>query len=286
MNDAEYVPANGVSREKMAEELGYNTKAVGFVSVNGVVVLCERLLEKLLPHAVDLAESLTDETKKLVVRAFLRTALNNHRGHLMFQSRREIDAQQLVGTFLESTRRHDRQVDGTTKVDQVGVGRILDLHLLFLGLLLIVTAGHIRVIIVIVVFVTTISLAQYLCLQFLVCFLVRLPIRIELEDVQAILDLDLVVKTSVVGDLILLFHQVQLLFYSRVVLVFVLSDLKQDLNHVLYSFVDICLVENGTELVKHCQGNLRVELFDMLANFLHQANGDFDAVVCRLVEEK
>lgn len=88
------------------------------------------------------------------------------------------------------------------------------------------------------------------------------------------------------GDLVFLFHQIQLLLHSRIILVLVLAYLEQYFNHVLHSLVDISFVQDASELIVDCQSNLRVHLFDMLSHFLHQPHSDLNAVVCRLVQQQ
>lgn len=176
------MPANGIRGEKMTEELGNNAQAVRLVSVNGVVVFGESFLEEFLPHTVEFAETLADETKELVISTFLGATLDDHGRHLVFQTRRKVDAQKLVGTFFETSRRHDGQVDGTAQIDEVGVGCVLDLYILFLDLFFIVTARHVGVAIFIFL-VTTFSLAQNLGLELFICFFVYFPFGVKLENV-------------------------------------------------------------------------------------------------------
>lgn len=87
MDGAKDVPANGVGRKEVAKELGNDAQTVRLVSVDGIVVLGEGLFEKLLPHAIELAKTLTDQAEELVVGTFLRAALDDHRRHLMLQTR-------------------------------------------------------------------------------------------------------------------------------------------------------------------------------------------------------
>jgi hypothetical protein len=47
--------------------------------MDSVVVFDERGLEQLVPHAVDLAKTFTDQTEEFVVGAFLGATLDNHR---------------------------------------------------------------------------------------------------------------------------------------------------------------------------------------------------------------
>jgi hypothetical protein len=145
-----------------------------------------------------------------------------------------------VGTFFEASRRHDGEIDCTAQVDQIGVGLILDLDLFDFFVVFVLAAAHIRA--VFVVFVASIGLSKNLGPELFVCFLVCFPICVELEDVETILYLNLVIEASVVGDLILLFNKIQLFLDRGIVLVAILSDLEQDLDHVLRSLVNVGFV--------------------------------------------
>jgi hypothetical protein len=54
------------------------SQLVGFVSMDRFVIVSKRLLERIGPHAVELAESLSDQSVELGVRSFLRTTLDDH----------------------------------------------------------------------------------------------------------------------------------------------------------------------------------------------------------------
>lgn len=54
------MPADGVARKKVAEELRNDAQAICFVAVNGVVILREHAFEKVSPKSVELAEALAD----------------------------------------------------------------------------------------------------------------------------------------------------------------------------------------------------------------------------------
>jgi hypothetical protein len=82
------VPANGIGRKKVAEELCDDAKTVGFQTMNRIVVLDKRSLEELVPHAVDLAKTLTDQAEELVISTFLGATLDDHRREFVLQSRR------------------------------------------------------------------------------------------------------------------------------------------------------------------------------------------------------
>lgn len=93
-----------------------------------------------------------------------------------------------------------------------------------------------------------------------------LPLLVILEDVETILRLNLIVKTKTMGDLIFLFHEIQLVFHRRVVLVSIFAHLEQNFNHVLHPLVDIGLVEDISELVKHCQCDGPAHFLQMLSH--------------------
>jgi hypothetical protein len=88
------------------------------------------------------------------------------------------------------------------------------------------------------------------------------------------------------GDLVLLLNQVQLLLDNRVILVFVLAHLEQDLDHVLRTAVDVGLVQDVAELVENGVGNRRGHLLQKQANLAHESNGNLDAVVGWLLKQQ
>jgi hypothetical protein len=189
-----------------------------------------------------------------------------------------------VGTFFEASRGHDGEVNGSAQVDQIGVGLILDLDL-FVGFIVFVfAAADFRI--VVVVLVTSISFTEDLSPKLLVSLLVRFPVRVEFENVKAILNLNLVVQSSVMSNLILLFDKIQLFLDRGVILVAILSDLEQDFDHVLCSLVDIGFVQDTAELIVDGHGDLRIELFDVLTNLSHQPHSNLNAVVSGLVQQK
>lgn len=68
------------------------------------------------------------------------------------------------------------------------------------------------------------------------------PLCIIFEDIKAILRFKLNIQTNPMSDLILFLYQIKLFLNSWVVLVFVFSYLKQDLDHVLHPLINIGLV--------------------------------------------
>lgn len=127
------MPANGIIAEHMSEEPCNVPQAIRLIPVDGVVVFSKRGLEQIGPEAVDLGESLSNQAKELGVCPFLRATLNNHRRQFGLHAGWEVDLHELVTAFFKVNTRHDCQVDCPTKIDQVSIGLILDIHLLFLG---------------------------------------------------------------------------------------------------------------------------------------------------------
>lgn len=85
---------------------------------------------------------------------------------------------------------------------------------------------------------------------------------------------------------ILLLHQIQPLGNDGVILVLVLPNLEQDLDHVLHALVDPALVQDRAEPFVHAVVGLRRRLGEEGADFAHEGDGDLDAVVCRPLEEE
>ncbi|GJC95161.1 hypothetical protein ColKHC_03987 [Colletotrichum higginsianum] len=108
----------------------------------------------------------------------------------------------------------------------------------------------------------------------------------QVDDIEAVLHVDLSVEVDHVCDLVLLFHQVQLLLDGWVVLEAVLPDLEEDLDHVLHALVDVGLVQHVPQLVPDSQGDSGLHVLQMLANLAHEVDSNLDAVVGRLVEEE
>ena len=62
----------------MAEESSNVTKTVGFVSVNGEVVVLESLFKRFVPDPVEFAETFSDETIERRIRPLLGATFDNH----------------------------------------------------------------------------------------------------------------------------------------------------------------------------------------------------------------
>lgn len=194
----------------------------------------------------------------------------------------EIDLHELVAALLEIDAGHDSKVDGSPQVDQIGVCLVLDIHLPVFFILRFLFRTVIRP----VFFLVIASFSKNLSLELLVSFLVFLPLRIELEDVQPILDLDFVVKTSTMRDLICLFHQIQFILDRWIVLESIFSHLEQDFDHVLDTLIDVGLVKDMPELVKHGKRNRTAHFLQVLSHFSCQSHGYLNAVIGRFVKEE
>lgn len=90
----------------------------------------------------------------------------------------------------------------------------------------------------------------------------------------------------VVSNLVLLLNKIQLFPHNRVVLVLCAPHFEKYLDHVLRALVNIGFVEDVTHLVKDGVGNGRFHLVEKSADFLHDADGNLNRIVGRLVEQE
>lgn len=210
------------------------------------------------------------------------TTLDNHGRQFRLHASRQIDLHQLVTAFFKVDTGHDCQVDSSTKIDQVSVGLILNIHLLFFGIGFILGT----LILVLTILILIAVLAENLGLQLLIFLLVLLPVWIELENVQSVHCFDFIIQPDLMCDLVLFFHQIELLLNRWIILIPVLAYLEQYFNHVLHALVDIGFVEDVSELVENRICDLRVHLLQVLSNFSGQADGDFHAIVGGLVKQQ
>lgn len=108
--------------------------------MNCVVVVAEALFKVFRPLAVQLAQALSHIAVELAVRTLLRAAFHDHIAKLNVLPFRNLELKELVNAFLKVQRRHDGEVDGPSKVDQVGLGAVMDLELLLCVVLISVVA--------------------------------------------------------------------------------------------------------------------------------------------------
>lgn len=128
----------------MSEESSNVPQFVSFVSVDGIIVFGERLLEVVTPNSADFAEPFTDEAVELGVRALLRATFDYHVAKFDLCSGfvsdsvsravnithlvpcRNLHVQQFMNGFFEVERVHDGKVDGSSHVDEICFSHILD----------------------------------------------------------------------------------------------------------------------------------------------------------------
>jgi hypothetical protein len=187
-----------------------------------------------------------------------------------------------VTALLEVNAGHDGQINRSSKVDKIGVGLIFDIHLLiFLSFL-----AFIRALIRFPFILTVTSLTQDLSLQLLIGLLMLFPLRIELEYVEALLNVDFVIKSGTMSNLVLFLDKIKFFFDCRVILVAILSDLEQHLNHILDSLVNICLVKDISELIKYGHGDWPTHLLQMLSDLPRKAYRYLHTVVGGFMQQK
>ena len=71
-------PRDSIRGEEMPEKSSNVPQFVGFISVDGIIVFGERLLEVVTPNSADFAEPFADEAVELRVRALLRATFDYH----------------------------------------------------------------------------------------------------------------------------------------------------------------------------------------------------------------
>ena len=82
LDAVEDVPRDGIRRDEVSEEPRDVPETVRFVSVDGLVVLTERLLEAIEPNTVQPAKAFSDEPVERRIRPLLRTTLYDHLAEL------------------------------------------------------------------------------------------------------------------------------------------------------------------------------------------------------------
>jgi hypothetical protein len=78
MDNRQHVPSDSIGANKVTKKASNVPKSVGFVSMNGIVILRELLFEEIRPKAIDLRKSLPNETIKFGISSFLSRALDDH----------------------------------------------------------------------------------------------------------------------------------------------------------------------------------------------------------------
>lgn len=144
----------------------------------------------------------------------------------------------------------------------------------------------VRRVVVIFIVVVVAPFSENFGLQLSVLVFILFVVWIHPEDIEAILNVNFVVQTHLMCDLVVLLNQVQFLLDNRVVLEFLLSCLEQDLNHVLCPLVNIGFVEDLAEAVKDGVGNGRGHFFEEEPDMFREFDCDLDGVICRALEQE
>ena len=124
------MPVDAVRRQQVGKELCNDTESVRLEAVDSLVVVCKGLFEQVGPHAVQLAESLSDLAVELLIGALLAGTFYNHSREFVFHTMRQVNPHKLMHTLLEASTALDGQVDGSAQADEVRVGLVLDIHCL------------------------------------------------------------------------------------------------------------------------------------------------------------
>mmetsp|Transcript_103842 Transcript_103842/g.263747 ORF Transcript_103842/g.263747 Transcript_103842/m.263747 type:complete len:217 (+) Transcript_103842:529-1179(+) len=201
----------------------------------------------LLVHRLKSAQALCLQGEEAVEHFVHGAAVDKHGTHLLLLPLGDVQLQDLVHALLEVERGHDHEVDGTPQIHEVLLGKVQDLlrGLLVRGLLLLRVIG-VRAAVAAVVLLD----AQDLGADMLPLGLVRRVLlrRLCLENVDGFLALDRVIEeVNLVGDLVLLVDEVQLLHQHGEVRILFPSDLEEALNDVLHAPVNLALVKDVSE---------------------------------------
>lgn len=278
----------------MTKESCNVSEAVCLVAMNGIVVVAEALRECVGPFAMQLAEALAHVAVEFAIGALLRATFDNHVAKLDVLTFRYFEFEKLVHALFKVERGHDGEVDGASEVDEVCLGPIVDFELT-LGIFLTTS------LVVIIAFVGTSDalavgigvavvairvLTEDLCLDGAVAVLVFDEFGILLENVETLLDIELVVQTDAMGDLVLLFDEVERLGNAWVVFECFTAYLREHLDHVLHTFADLPFIKDSSEAIEDAVVRLRRFFSKEGADLAHEADGDLDTVVGRLLEKE
>lgn len=129
LNVSQASPRHRIRRQEMGEKLSHIAQLIRLESVNRTILLHEDFVEKLGVHLVYKAKALREQAVVAKVRSLLGATFDEHRAQLDFSARGDVHLHQLVTGFFKVERRHDGEVNGTTKVDQVGLRHVGDFHL-------------------------------------------------------------------------------------------------------------------------------------------------------------
>lgn len=289
-HDVQDRPRDSITGQEMAKEAGDIAQPIRLVPMDGVVVGSEAVLKVDRPDLVELAQSLAHETVELVVTPLLGATFDDHVAELRLLALGELHLEELVHRFFKVEGGHDGDVDRPAQIDEVGLGLIMDVErsicpdagidvfvvLLFLIALFIASTSALF----------AVAVSQNLPLDLLVLLLVLCKIWIDLEDIQAVLRDEVVIQAEPVGDQVVLFDEIETFRDDWIVLELLSSDLEEDFDHVLNSFLDPTLVQDGTEGFEDTVVGLWGRFGEEGTDFAHQADRDLDTVARWVFEEE
>jgi hypothetical protein len=186
--------------------------------------------------------------------------------------------------FLWINARHDRKIYCPSKVDEVGVALIFNLQGFFLFLSFVLVA-FIALVFILIIFISA-DFAKNLRSHAPICLFVLLPVRIEFKNIQTVLYINFVLQGKFMSDLIFFLHQIELVLDGRIVLIFVLANLKEYLDHILDSLIDVGLVQDTAELIEDCERDRATHFLQMLPDLPRKANSNLNTIICGLVEQQ
>lgn len=194
-NALQHIPADGVGKQQVCEEFTHIAQPVRIQSMRRGVRVVKDLLERGDVDLVYHAESLRQQTVKLFVRPLLGTAVEEHVAQLLFLPWLQLHLHQLVCALLVIETGVNRQVDGSSQSDQIGLRVVDDGILLLFGIIPVVrvTVGFVVVGIIAIAarrVATLIAILVVLCVaaknfsaDFFILRFVDLILRIHLEHV-------------------------------------------------------------------------------------------------------
>ena len=237
----------------MRKELGDVTQLIRLQAMDGGVLLHEHLVKELRVHLVDETEPLREQAVIPQVRALLRATLREHRADLHLLSGLQMNLHQLVTSLFKVQGRHDGEINGTTQIDQVCLGLILNLlshRLLGNSLRPIFAFAVVFAVAVIIILFLRRGLAQDLFLDLRVLPLALLVLRVDFENIQSCLRLKFVVHRKLMHDLVFLLHQIEIRRHTFLSFESRLSDREEVLDHELHALVDFPLVQDPAEALE------------------------------------
>lgn len=119
VNVRQYTPGHGIRVQQMRKKLGHVSQLVRFESVDRVVLLGKGVHKGLSPAIRQHAESSRNHAVVTLKGSLLRAAFNEHVDQFFFATSRNVHLGQLVRRLLESSGRHDGEVNLPPQMHQI-----------------------------------------------------------------------------------------------------------------------------------------------------------------------